>query len=56
MPTVTPTSSHPNVSNDAPRAERSAPDEVAPRKPANSTLTPLDAPVEDPYDDIACTD
>jgi hypothetical protein len=56
MSTVPQTSDHRTASDDAPRADRAARDEVAPPKPATRMPDKGDAPLDNPYEDMACTD
>jgi hypothetical protein len=56
MSIVPQTSKHRTASDDAPRAEHAARAEVAAPNPPMRTQQPLDAPLEDPYDNVACTD
>ncbi len=51
------TSNHRTPSDDAPRVERTVRDEVALPKPAAACHPEtLDAPLDDLYDNVACTD
>ena len=56
MSIATKTSTLPLESHDAPRATPPARPEVAVREPAEVTTDPLDDLLENPYDNIACTD
>jgi len=56
MSIVTKTSTLPIEPHDAPRATPPTPPEVAVREPAGVTSDPLDDLLENPYDNIACTD
>jgi hypothetical protein len=62
MSTVPQTSQHRTASDDAPpRAERIAHahahrEAAAAPKPPMQTAQPLDATLDDPYDNVACTD
>jgi hypothetical protein len=56
MSIVTKTSALPLESHDAPRTTPPARLEVAVREPAEATSDALDDLLENPYDNIACTD
>jgi hypothetical protein len=58
MSTVPQTSKHQTASDDAPRADRAAHahSDAPAAKPAMKAQPPLDAPLDDPYDNVACTD
>jgi hypothetical protein len=56
MSILPPTSNNRTPSDDAPRAERAVCDEVALPKPAARHPETLDAPLDDLYDNVACTD
>jgi hypothetical protein len=56
MSIVTKTSAPSLESHDAPRATPPARPEVAVREPAEVTSDPLDVELDNPYDNMACTD
>jgi hypothetical protein len=56
MPIATRTSTQTNDSHDAPRAARTARDEVPAREPLPTLPDPAEACEPDPYDNVACTD
>jgi hypothetical protein len=56
MSIVTKTSTLPLEPHDAPRATPPARPEVAERGPAELMSDPLDVELDNPYDNMACTD
>ena len=56
MSIATKTSPQPLESHDAPRATPPARREGTVREPARETVDPLDVELDNPYDNVACTD
>jgi hypothetical protein len=56
MSIATKTSPLPLEFHDAPRATPPARPEVTVREPAQTASDPLDVELENPYDNVACTD